>query len=96
MMIIDPDLVKPDPSQNPLPLSIPATHMAREMGRVVSANIVMLGFLAAVSDVISADALKKSVVTSVPKGTEEFNTKAFELGYNYGLEHGRQSEGPDG
>ncbi len=96
LTIIDPGLVEPDPSQNPLLLSIPATHMAREMGRVVAANIIMLGFLAAVSDLVPAKALKKSIVTSVPKGTEEFNTKAFELGYNYGLEHGRQSEGSDG
>jgi 2-oxoglutarate ferredoxin oxidoreductase subunit gamma len=92
LMIIDPDLVKPNPSQNPAPLSIPATRMARDMGRTVVANIIMLGFLAAVSDVVSAKALKKSVLTSVPKGTEEFNTKAFETGYNYGLEHGSKGK----
>lgn len=96
LMIIDPDLVKPDPSQNPAPLSIPATRMARDMGRVVVANIITLGFLAAVSDLVSPEALKNSVLTSVPKGTEEFNSKAFELGYDYGLEHGKQSEGTNG
>jgi len=92
LVIIDPNLVKPDPSQNPAPLAIPATHMARELGRVVVANIIMLGYLAAVSDILSPKALKKSVLTSVPKGTEEFNAKAFELGYNYGLEHGKKSK----
>jgi 2-oxoglutarate ferredoxin oxidoreductase subunit gamma len=91
LMIIDPDLVKSDPSQNPPPLSIPATRMAREMGRVVVANIITLGFLAAVSDLVSAEALKQSVLTSVPKGTEEFNTKAFDAGHSYGLEHGKGS-----
>ncbi len=96
LMIIDPDLVKPDPSQNPAPLSIPATRMARDMGRVVVANIITLGFLVAVGDVVSPEALKNSVLTSVPKGTEELNTKAFELGYNYGLEHGGRSEGVNG
>ncbi len=95
-MIIDPDLVKPDPSQNPAPRSIPATRMARDMGRVVVANIITLGFLAAVSDLVSPEALKNSILTSVPKGTEEFNSKAFELGYDYGLEHGKQSEGTNG
>ena len=88
LVIIDPDLVTLDPSQKPAYLSIPATRMAREMGRVVVANIVMLGFLAAVSDLISAEALRNSVQASVPQGTEEFNLKAFDLGYNYGLEHG--------
>ncbi len=93
LMIIDPDLVKPEPSQNPPPFSIPATRMARDMGRVVVANIIMLGFLAAVSDLVSHESLKQSVLTSVPKGTEEFNTKAFELGYSYGLEHGKRGDG---
>jgi len=96
LMIIDPDLVKPEPSQNPAPLSIPATRMARDMGRTVVANIIILGFLAAVSDLIPPEALKNSVMASVPKGTEEFNTKAFELGYNYRLEHDRKGEVADG
>ena len=91
LMIIDPDLVKVDPSREP-PLSIPATRMAREMGRVVVANIIMLGYLAAVSDIVSVDSLKQSVLASVPKGTEEFNTRAFEAGYEYGREHGQRSE----
>lgn len=96
LFIIDPDLVKPDPSQNPAPLFIPATRMAQEMGRAVVANIIMLGFLAAVSVLVSSEALQKSILASVPKGTGEFNIKAFELGYNYGLEHGRRSEDTDG
>jgi len=96
LMIIDPDLVKHDQSQNPAPLSIPATRMARDMGRAVVANIIMLGFLAAVSDLVSPEALKKSVLTSVPKGTEEFNTRAFETGYNYGLEHSGKGKVTDG
>jgi 2-oxoglutarate ferredoxin oxidoreductase subunit gamma len=86
LVIIDPDLVNPDPSR-PAPLSIPATRMAREMGRVVVANIIMLGFLTAVSDLIPADALRKSVQASVPQGTEEFNLKAFDAGHASGLEH---------
>jgi len=46
--------------------------------------------------VVSPESLKKSVLASVPKGTEEFNAKAFDLGYNYGLEHGKESEGANG
>ena len=93
LVVIDPDLVKPDPAQKPVPLSIPATRMAREMGRVVVANITMLGFLSAVSDLISYQALRDSVLASVPPGTEEFNLKAFDLGHTYGLEHGRRDGG---
>jgi 2-oxoglutarate ferredoxin oxidoreductase subunit gamma len=84
LIILDPDLVKPDTSRKANILSIPATSMAREMGRVVVANIIMLGFMAAVSDVVSAKALKESILATVPEGTGEFNIKAFTIGYEYG------------
>lgn len=96
LVIMDPDLVKPEPSHNSALLSIPATRMAREMGRAVMANIIVLGFLAAVSNLVSPEALRKSILASVPEGTGELNIKAFELGYGYGLEHGRQSKDTDG
>lgn len=96
LLIVDPDLVNLDPALVPQPLTVPANRMARELGRVVVANIITLGFLAAVSDILPVETIKQSVLTSVPKGTEEFNTKAFELGYSYGLEHGRPSEGSGG
>ena len=90
LVIVDSDLVKVDPSQKPKPLSIPASHMAQELGHLVVANITMMGFLAATSDIVSCEALKKAILDSIPPGTEDFNMKAFELGYNYGIEHGRK------
>jgi 2-oxoglutarate ferredoxin oxidoreductase subunit gamma len=91
LVIIDPDLVKPDLAKTPSFLTVPANKMARDLGRVVVANIVLLGFLGAVSSLVPADALRKSVLASVPKGTGDFNMKAFEMGYKYGLEHGKRS-----
>ena len=91
LVIVDSDLVKIDPSQNPKPLSIPASRMAQDLGRVVVANIIMLGFLAAISDTVSYEALKNSILDSIPQGTESFNMKAFELGYDYGVEHGSKA-----
>jgi len=88
LVIVDSDLVNVDSSQEPKPLSIPASRMAQELGRVVVANIIMLGFLAATSGIVSYEALRKSVLDSIPRGTESFNMKAFELGYNHGVEHG--------
>jgi 2-oxoglutarate ferredoxin oxidoreductase subunit gamma len=95
-LIIDPDLVKPDPAQKHPYLTVPTNRMARELGRVVVANIILLGFLAAVSKFASVEALRKSVLASVPKGTGDFNLKAFELGYKYGLDHGILSGGSNG
>jgi 2-oxoglutarate ferredoxin oxidoreductase subunit gamma len=95
-LIIDPDLVKSDPAEKHEYLTVPTNRLAREMGRAVVANIILLGFLAAVSDFVPADALRSSVLASVPKGTGEFNLKAFELGYKYGQEHGKWSGAVNG
>lgn len=90
LLLIDADLVTPDSSKNHKVLSIPASHIAQELGRSEVANIIMLGFLAAKSDIVSRDSLKKAILDSVPAGTEELNMSAFELGYNYDVEHKRK------
>ncbi len=65
--------------------SIPATRIAeKEFGRKMVANIVMLGFLAALDASVSASALRQSVLDSVPKGSEDLNLAAFERGHAYG------------
>ena len=65
---------------------IPATKFAEELGKKIVANIVMLGFLTAVTKVVSYDAMKQAIMSSVPKGTETFNEKAYERGYSHGKE----------
>lgn len=90
--IIDTDLVKVDPDQKPKPLSCAATRLATdELKRPVVANILMLGFLAAVSDIVSTESLKNAVLDSIPAGTETVNMKAFELGYSYGIKQKQNS-----
>lgn len=84
-LIIDQDLVRPVCKIEGDSFSIPATRMAEELGRKMMANIIMLGFVTAVTNVVSMDAAKKSVEESVPKGTEELNIKAFTKGSDYGL-----------
>ena len=84
-LIIDKDLIRPSPGLKDDLFSVPATRMAEELGRVMIANIVMLGFFTAVTDVISTDSIQKAIVESVPKGTEELNSNAFKKGHDYGL-----------
>ena len=91
LLIVDSDLVNINPHHNPKPLLIPASRMAQELGRPVVANIIMLGFLAAKSDVVPFDALKKSILDSIPAGTEDFNMKAFQLGYDYDIKHDKEA-----
>lgn len=85
LLIIDKDLVELDEAAEGLEiLTMPATHLAEEIGRRIVANVVMLGFVAAVTDIASPEAIKKAVLDSVPKGTEELNTRAFDTGFEYG------------
>ncbi|MBU0988428.1 MAG: 2-oxoacid:acceptor oxidoreductase family protein [Proteobacteria bacterium] len=84
-LIVDQDLARPTRDIDGDFFSIPATRMAEEIGRKMMANIIMLGFLTAVTNIVSMDAAQKAVEESVPKGTEALNIKAFTKGCDYGL-----------
>lgn len=85
IILVDPDMipVRTDSVKSET-YEVPATRIARELGKAIVANVVMLGALTAITKVASAEAMKKAVVRNVPKGTVELNLKAFEKGYNYG------------
>lgn len=73
--------------QFPLPgvVKIPFTRLARErLGREIVANIIALGTVGALSGIVGFENLKKAVLDRVPKGTEELNMKALELGWKLG------------
>jgi len=92
LLIIDDSLVELDEAAEGLRVTkVPATHLAEEMGRRIVANVVMLGFVAATTDVVSPEAMKRSVLDSVPKGTEELNERAFDTGLEYGQEKKRET-----
>jgi 2-oxoglutarate ferredoxin oxidoreductase subunit gamma len=87
LLIVDEDLVELDEAAEGVRmLKIPATRLAEQIGRRIVANVVMLGFVAAVTDIASPEAIKKAVLDSVPKGTEKLNTRAFDTGFEYGQE----------
>jgi 2-oxoglutarate ferredoxin oxidoreductase subunit gamma len=65
--------------------SVPATRLAEELGRRMVSNVVMVGFFAAVTGLVTAEALRQAVADSVPPVTRELNRRAFDKGYEYGL-----------
>jgi 2-oxoglutarate ferredoxin oxidoreductase subunit gamma len=71
---------------------IPATRLAEELGRKIVLNIVMMGFFTAMGGVLGQKAMRKAVISSVPKGTEDFNLRAFAEGYNHGMKLRRKHE----
>ena len=48
-------------------------------------NVVMVGFLCAISGVVSLKSCRQSVNDSVPAKFRELNLSAFDEGYAYGL-----------
>jgi 2-oxoglutarate ferredoxin oxidoreductase subunit gamma len=86
LLLIDEDLVKPKPIRDKIAMfSIPATRMAEEMGNRIFANLVMLGFFTAMSDVVSAEAMRKAIPGSVPDRFLDKNLDAFDKGYDFGM-----------
>ena len=60
---------------------IDATSLAQHAGNVRTMNVVMLGALAGTGKLpVSNESLKQVIRENVPKGTEEVNMRAFELG----------------
>jgi 2-oxoglutarate ferredoxin oxidoreductase subunit gamma len=64
--------------------SVPATRLAEELGKRMVLNAVMVGFFAAVTNLLDPDAVRKAVADSVPANFRELNMKAFEKGFAYG------------
>ncbi len=85
LLLVDPDMV---PNQrkdlNIKVYEVPATRIAEELGKKIVANVVMLGALTAITKIVDAEAMRKSILRNIPKGTEKLNLMAFERGLEYG------------
>jgi 2-oxoglutarate ferredoxin oxidoreductase subunit gamma len=85
LVLVNEDLVKSLPAGEAVEIfKIPATGIAEKLGRVIVANIVMLGFIAAVAGVVGFEAMRQAALSSIPPGTEELNLAALQAGYDYG------------
>ncbi len=74
---------------------IPATRLAEEIGKKMVLNVVMVGFLCAITRILSAESCRQAVLESVPSRFRDLNLKAFDKGFDYGakiLESGPFSE----
>jgi 2-oxoglutarate ferredoxin oxidoreductase subunit gamma len=64
---------------------VPATRLAEELGKRMVLNVVMVGFFAAITGLITAEAIRQAVADSVPPATRDLNLRAFDKGFEYGL-----------
>lgn len=83
LLIYDSDRVNVgDKKANFEVMGIPISKVAREyIGREIVTNIVSLGVIAEKTRIVSKESLEKAVLKRVPKGTEEINRRALQVGY---------------
>jgi 2-oxoglutarate ferredoxin oxidoreductase subunit gamma len=87
ILIVEQDLVRvTDLPRQTKVYSCPATRLAEELGKRMVSNSVMVGFFTAVTRLLDTDAVRKAVEDSVPASFRELNLKAFEKGYEYGVQ----------
>ena len=95
LLLIEQDLVQPS-GELPAGIhlyAIPATRIAEEkLGRKIVMNVVVIGFFAALSGLLTKQAFLDSVGASVPAKARDLNVKAFEEGWEYGLSCNGQKE----
>jgi len=80
ILIVDSTLVDQLPLREVL--GFPFTQVAKdELKTPIVANIVALGTICALTKIVSKDSLIQVVRKRAPKGTEELNQKALQLGF---------------
>lgn len=79
-LVVDTTLVTEFPTDNYY--GLPFTRLAREeAGHVMVANVIALAAIAGITGLVSRDALTSAVLKRAPRGTEEKNKKAIDIGF---------------
>ena len=79
-LIVDTTLVTEFPTENYY--GLPFTQLAKEKaGHVMVANVIALAAIAELTGTLSREALTAAVLNRAPKGTEEKNKLAIEIGF---------------
>jgi 2-oxoglutarate ferredoxin oxidoreductase subunit gamma len=85
-LIIDTDNVKRAPPYART-VRLPISHIAEEeLGRGITANIVGLGVIVGLTQVVSRTAIRQAVENRVPLGTKEINLRALETGISISVQ----------
>lgn len=85
ILVIEKDLVRIKHHHQNI-FSISATDIAfKKFGRKIMANMIVLGFVTAISGDISREVVEKAIAENVPRDTQDRNIKAFKEGYQLGL-----------
>lgn len=82
LLLLDSDFVKNEPKGDFKVIKMPIMRTAKEdLGREIVANVVALGAMIALTDVVSRDAGEQAVLRKVPEAFKDLNKKAYSLGF---------------
>lgn len=85
ILLVDSDAVIELPEGKYKIYKVPIIEIARtQVGKIMVANIVALGIIASLANIVSEEALEAAILSRVPKGTEQLNLKAFKIGLETG------------
>jgi 2-oxoglutarate ferredoxin oxidoreductase subunit gamma len=83
-VVIDPDMVQEDQTPRLARLfRVPATRMAENLGKRIVSNMVMVGAIVALTEVVEVEAVEKAIAKYTPRGTEKLNVDAFRSGHDF-------------
>ena len=83
VIVIDPDLVPKHDLGRPV-YKVHAQKIAEELGNKIVTNIVMVGASTSIFGLLDEEAVRKSVLDSVPGRFRELNEKAYDKGLEAG------------
>jgi 2-oxoglutarate ferredoxin oxidoreductase subunit gamma len=81
LLIVDSGHVQRTPTTRAVRADLTAWAV-EETGREITANVLALGFLVGLTDIVSHEALRETVLARAPAGTQELNLKALERGFH--------------
>ena len=82
-LVIDSTLVTDVPDRRHY--GLPFTRLAREqLQNIMVANVISLGAISAITGIVTPEALLSAVLARAPRGTEEKNRRAVEIGHREG------------
>ena len=81
-LVVDSTFVREMGETNATLIALPITKAAKdELGRDMFANIIALGAIVGLTGTVSRDSLVAAVLERVPKGTEDKNRQAIDIGF---------------
>jgi 2-oxoglutarate ferredoxin oxidoreductase subunit gamma len=84
IVVIDPDMVQiSEDNHVPRMYRVPATRIAERLGKRIVANMVLVGAIVGLTDMIETTSVEKAISKYTPRGTEALNVNAFKAGYEY-------------